>query len=150
MLSCFSHVWLFATLWSVVHQAPLSMGFSREECWSVLPCHPPGDLPDSGIKPTSPESPALQVDSLPLGATREAHAFQYQVVKFNNTKPQLLLHQPNNLTLKRNHKHVKFCQSSLDFDGLTSLIYWPMPLSQHKRIFFIFCAVFLDSESSLF
>ena len=99
------------------------MGFSRQEYWSVLPCLPPGDLPDPGIKPTSPESPALQVDSLPLGATREAHIFQYQMVKFNNTKPQLLLHQPNDLTLKISHKNAKFCQSSLDFEGLTSLIY---------------------------
>ena len=45
-------------------QAPLSMGFPRQEYWSRLPCPPPGDLPDSGIKPMSPASPALQVDSL--------------------------------------------------------------------------------------
>ena len=50
----------------VVHQAPLSMGFSRQEYWSGLPCPPPGDLPDSGIEPTSPESPALRADSLLL------------------------------------------------------------------------------------
>ena len=41
------------------------MGFSRQEHWSGLPCPPPGDLPDLGIEPTSPVSPALQVDSLP-------------------------------------------------------------------------------------
>ena len=46
-------VQLFATPWTVVHQAPLSMGFSRQEYWNGLPCPPPGDLPDSGIKPTS-------------------------------------------------------------------------------------------------
>ena len=45
-----SHVWLFATLWTVVHQAPLSMGFSRRECWSGLPFPPPGDLPQPGIE----------------------------------------------------------------------------------------------------
>ena len=45
---------LFATLWTVVRQAPLSMGFSRQEYWSGLPCLPPGDLPDPGIKPASP------------------------------------------------------------------------------------------------
>ena len=63
-----SYVQLFATLWTVTHQAPLSMGFSRQKYWSVLPFPPPGDLPDSGIKPTSPTSPALhwQADSLPL------------------------------------------------------------------------------------
>ena len=41
------------TLWTVTHQAPLSMGFSRQEYWSGLPCPPPGDLPNSGIKPVS-------------------------------------------------------------------------------------------------
>ena len=50
-------------LWTVAFQAPLSMGFSRQEYWSGLPCLPPGNLPDSGIKPTSP---ALQADFLPL------------------------------------------------------------------------------------
>ena len=41
----------FATPWTIDHQAPLSMGFSRQECWSGLPCPPPGDLPDPGIEP---------------------------------------------------------------------------------------------------
>ena len=50
MLSCFYHVQLLATLWMVALQAPLSMGFSRQEYWSGLPCFPPGDLPDPGIK----------------------------------------------------------------------------------------------------
>ena len=47
------------------HQAPLSMGFSRQEYWSGLPCPPPGNLPHPGTEPTSPVSSALQVDSLP-------------------------------------------------------------------------------------
>ena len=46
------HVWLFATLWTVTCQAPLSMGFSRQEYWSGLPFPSPGDLPDAGIEPT--------------------------------------------------------------------------------------------------
>ena len=54
VLSCFSHVQLFVTLQTVACQAPLSMGLSRQEFWSGLPCPPPRDLPDSGIKPTSP------------------------------------------------------------------------------------------------
>ena len=58
-LSCFSHVWLFVTLWTVAHQAPLYMGFSRQEYWGGLPCPPPGDLPNPGIKPMSPISSAL-------------------------------------------------------------------------------------------
>ena len=60
----FSHVRLFDTLWAVVHQAPLSMGFSRQEHWSGLPCPSAGDLPDPGTEPKSPESLALAGDSL--------------------------------------------------------------------------------------
>ena len=48
-----------ATPWTVAHQAPLHMGFSREEYWSGLPFPSPGDLPDPGIEPTSPDSPEL-------------------------------------------------------------------------------------------
>ena len=59
MLSHFSHVQLFVTLWTVVCQAPLFMGFSRQEYWSGLPCPSPGDLPDPGIKPASLTPPAL-------------------------------------------------------------------------------------------
>ena len=51
-----SHVRLFATPWTVAHQAPLSMGFSRQEYWSGLPFPSPGDLPDPGIEPRSPAS----------------------------------------------------------------------------------------------
>ena len=53
ILSC-SVVSDSATLWTVGHQAPLSMGFFRQEYWSGLPCPPPGDLPDPGMEPASP------------------------------------------------------------------------------------------------
>ena len=49
-----SHVQLFATPWTVAHQNPMSMGFSRQEFWSGLPFPSPGGLPDSGIKPMPP------------------------------------------------------------------------------------------------
>ena len=52
MLSHFSHVQLFVTLWTIACQAPLSMGFSRQEYKSGLLCSPPGDLPDPGTEPT--------------------------------------------------------------------------------------------------
>ena len=55
-----SHVQLFGTPWTVACQAPLSMGFSRQEYWSGSPIPSPGDLPNPGIKPGSP---ALQADS---------------------------------------------------------------------------------------
>ena len=51
VLSSFSLVWLFTTLWTVARQSPLSMGFSRQECWSGIPGPHPGDLPNSGIEP---------------------------------------------------------------------------------------------------
>ena len=54
-----SHVQLCATPWTVAHQSPLSMGFSRQDSWSGLLCPLPGDLPDPGIKRISPWSPAL-------------------------------------------------------------------------------------------
>ena len=59
MLSHFSHVRLFATPWTVALQAPLSVGFSRQDYWSGFPCSPSGDLPDLGIKPESLMSPTL-------------------------------------------------------------------------------------------
>ena len=54
------------TLWTVACQAPLSMRFSRKDSWSGLPFHSPGDLLNPGIEPASPDSPAMQADSLPL------------------------------------------------------------------------------------
>ena len=75
LLSCFSRVQLCATLWTTAYQALLSMGFSRQECWSGLPLPSPGDLPDPGIEPGST---ALQIDSLPSeppGKPQSLHSF---------------------------------------------------------------------------
>ena len=69
ILSCFSCIWLLMTLCTVVHQPPLSMGFSRQEYWSGLPFSLPEDLPNPEIKPWS-AAPALQADSLPLNHRR--------------------------------------------------------------------------------
>ena len=69
-----SRVWLFATPWTVAHQAPLSMGFSRHEYWSGLP-FPSGDLPDPGIKPVSPASPALAGGFFTTSATWQAQEY---------------------------------------------------------------------------
>ena len=63
-----SHVQLFVTLWTVVHQAPLSMEFSRQDYWSKLPFPSPGDLPDPGIELMSPK---LQADSLPSESPKD-------------------------------------------------------------------------------
>ena len=58
-LQLLGHFQLFATPWTVAHQAPPSMGFPGQEEWSRLPVPPPGDLPNSGMEPKSPGSPAL-------------------------------------------------------------------------------------------
>ena len=55
------HMRFFVTQWTVVHQAPSSMGFSRQEYWRGFPFLTPGDLPGPGIEPASPVSPVLQV-----------------------------------------------------------------------------------------
>ena len=78
MLSCFSHVWLCAALWTVAHQALLSMGFSRQEYCSGLPSPSPGDLPDPGI---TPMSPALAGGFFTTSATWEAHLCTVTLVK---------------------------------------------------------------------
>ena len=57
-----SRVRLFATPWTVAHQAPPSMEFSRQEYWTGLPFPSPGDIPNAGMEP---RSPALQADALP-------------------------------------------------------------------------------------
>ena len=62
----------FATLWTVTHQAPLSMEFSKQGYWSGLPCPSPGDLPDPGIEPTSLLSPTLTGRFFTTSATWEA------------------------------------------------------------------------------
>ena len=72
LLSHFSRVRFFVTLWPVAHQAPPSMGFSRQEYWSGLRCPPPGDLPKPGIEPTTLISPALAGMFFTTSATWEA------------------------------------------------------------------------------
>ena len=74
LLSC---VWLFVILWTVACQAPLSMGFFRQEYWSMLPFPSPGDLSDRGIEP---RSPALQVDSLPTELWRKLNYAGWQLI----------------------------------------------------------------------
>ena len=78
-----------ATPWTVAHQAPLCMGFFRQEHWSGLPFASPGDLPNSGIKLTYPVSPALEADSSPAEPsgkpTRKKPGFKTFIVKLSET-----------------------------------------------------------------
>ena len=82
--SLFSHVSLSVTPWTAARQAPLSMGFSKQESWSGLPGPSPWDLPHPGIEP---RSPAWQVDMLPLGPPQP-------FLKSPNKSWSLRLHSP--------------------------------------------------------
>ena len=73
VLSCLSRILLFVTLWTIAHQAFLSMGSSRQEYWNELPCPPPGDIPNTGIEPMSLLSPALAGRFFTTSAIWEAH-----------------------------------------------------------------------------
>ena len=75
-----SRVRLFVIPWTAAYQAPLSMGFSRQEYWRGLPCPPPEDLPSPGIEPTSLLSPLLQVHSLPLSQQGRPRGYMYSIV----------------------------------------------------------------------
>ena len=89
LLSCFSHVQLFATLWTVAYHVPLSVGFSRQKHWGGLTCPPPGVLPDSGIKPTSLTFPALTaLPGKPLW-----RAAEYSFVSLSFPCPAVLLYR---------------------------------------------------------
>ena len=81
VLSCFSCVRLFVTLWTVAPQAPLSMEFFRQEYWSELPCPPPRDLPNPGIKPVSFMSPALAGILFTTGTTWKAPSHMWPHLK---------------------------------------------------------------------
>ena len=76
MLSHFSPVQLYAIRWTTACQAPLSMGFFRQEYWGGFLCPPLGDLPNPGIEPTSLTSPALAGGFFIISATWEAKVYK--------------------------------------------------------------------------
>ena len=78
-----SPVRLFATSWTVAHQAPPSMGFSRQEYWSGLPFPSPGDLPDPGIEPGSPASQADTLTSEPSGKSQKTFNLEISELSIN-------------------------------------------------------------------
>ena len=99
VLSHFSHVQLFVTLWIVACQAPLSMGFSSQAYQSGLPCPPPGDLPDPRIIRMSLTSPALAGRFFTTSTTWE-EALAAQFIK---EKTQKMGRRPKLTFLQRRH-----------------------------------------------
>ena len=80
-VSC--HIWLFVALWTITLQAPLFMGFSKQEYWSGLPCSPTGDLPKPGIEPASLMFPALADGFFTTSATWEVQYAIYIIIIYN-------------------------------------------------------------------
>ena len=105
--SCFSHVRLFSTLWTITCQVPLSMGFSRQEYWSGLPYPSPGALPDSGIKSASLMSPALAGGFFATSATWKAHIDVHHNLKRNNLllRNRLQKRKSSNFTMENHGRH---------------------------------------------
>ena len=114
MLSLFSRVQLFATLWTVAHQAPLSMGFSREESWSGLPFPSPGNLLHLGIEPASLLSSALAGMFFTTSTTWEA-----QIQPCSTIKKQL------NHAVSKAHTHTHTFQNVIYkvIEGIYCLFY---------------------------
>ena len=84
-----SRVQHFVTPWTVAHQAPPSMGFSRQEYWNGLPFPSPGDLPNPGIEPGSP---ALEADALNSESPGKPHSFNFPPLdkhQYSNVRPHL-------------------------------------------------------------
>ena len=111
MLSC---VRFFVTLWTVAHQSPLSMRFSKQEHWSGLPCPPPGDLPNPGIES---RSAALQADSLPAEPA----------AKPKNTgvgSPSLLQENLPTQELNRDLLHCRWILYQLSHQGSPRILEW--------------------------
>ena len=89
MLSHFSCIQLFLTLWTVAHQAPLFMGFSRQEYWSGLPCPPAWDLPNPGIELRSPQLQAVSLLSQTPGKRYRCVSCLYQLSSVTQSCPTL-------------------------------------------------------------
>ena len=87
-----SRVQLFVTPWTVAHQAPLCMEFSRKEYWSGLPFPSPGDLPNAGIEPSCPGSPALAGGFFTVPPEKPYILYKSPLKKGFEMKLELLLH----------------------------------------------------------
>ena len=107
-----SHVWLFVTLWNIAHQALLSLGFSRQEYWSGLPFHPPGDLPDPGLNLCLLRLLHCRKDSLPLSHVGSPNWRAFISIKY----------------LIRNNFDFQYCDAPVSvrlfFYGNSIFIFW--------------------------
>ena len=119
VLSHFNHVQLCATPWIVARQSPLSMGFSKQEYQSGVPCPPPGDLSDPGTEPMSPAAPALQADSLPLSHWGQPGQ---KICTYNWFYKFLFPTEGSNLEVNLNTNKVTLCEISQSLQDLPKCI----------------------------
>ena len=113
VLSHLSHVQLFATLWTIAHQAPLSMGFSRQEYWRGLPCPLPGDLPNPGVEPPSLMFPALADRLFTTSNNREAPGKGILAWKGRLGEGRVLGHRWVPFCLEKCPLFTRFCTDSV-------------------------------------
>ena len=112
-----SHVWLFAALWTVACQVPLSLGFSSQEYWSRLSFPSPGDLPDPGIEP---KSPAL------AGGIFTSDPFRF------NLKRSILTYKHLLSTLESWIKEKKVTNNYWEATGISLVVQWLFPVLPMK------------------
>ena len=137
VLTCFCCVWLCVTLWTVAGKTPRSMGFSRQEYSSGLPCPPPGDLPDPGIQPVFLMSCALAGGFFTTSATWEAWINLYKVQKWYfipvNSKCWSL-QNPRHKKQPLKYCLLWFSQKVILWRSFKTAEIDPMP-SKHRRVF---------------
>ena len=109
-----SHIRLFVTPWTIAHQAPLSVELSRQEYWTRFPFPTPGDLPDSGIKPTTLASPALADESFTIVPPENSYVC-ICVYMYINT----YIHIINQMYFSENKKKNEAKQSSHSFSVIS-------------------------------
>ena len=140
VLSHLSRVWLFAMLWTIACQAPQSMGFSRQEYWSRLPCPPPRDLPDPGIELMSLTSYALASEFFSTSTAWKVSVYFRHIVVSNSLWPHRLQHvrlpcpSPNPGVYSNSCPSSWWCHPTIS----SSVVPFCPPtfnLSQHQGIF---------------
>ena len=131
--------WLFETPWTVAHQAPLSMGFSRKEYYSGLPFPSPEDLLDPGMEPVSHRSPALAGGFFTISTTWETLAIRlFLLFSLPVMSNSLRLHG------LQHPRPIRPSPSPRDCSGSCALHQWGCPASDRKCEFFLplFCILF--------
>ena len=111
-LTCFSCIWLFATLWTIAHLTPLCMVFSSQEYWSGLSCPLQGDLCNPGIKPTSLMFPALAGRFFTTNATQEPPQWIVQVPKDVLWNLRVTVYWISTAFVYQVHHHFRVCPCS--------------------------------------